>query len=90
MLKCGFARDVGVIRMRENRANDLLGVALRAQDFCAFGGMPLIGEVLLIGPAFVVEVVEQRSDAPKLLVGAGFTRNSLACGLHQRPARIRT
>src|SRR6266568_4703154 len=74
VLQRGLPRHVGVIRMREDGADDLLGVTLLAQDFCAFGGMPLIGEVLLIGPAFVVEVVQQRSDAPKLLVGAGFTR----------------
>ena len=32
----------------------------------AFGGM-----VLLIGPALVVEIVQQRGEAPKLLVGGG-------------------
>ncbi len=34
--------------------------------------MPLIGGVLLVGPALVIEIVEQRGDTPKLFIGAGF------------------
>ena len=36
--------------------------------------MPLIRRMLLIGPALVIEIVQQRSQAPGFFVGAGFAR----------------
>jgi hypothetical protein len=33
--------------------------------------VPLVGEVLVIGPALVIEIVEQRGEAPGFFVSAG-------------------
>src|SRR5437588_10555436 len=62
--------------MREDRADNLLRVAHFAQNLCAFRRMPLIGGVLVIGPALVVELVPQRGEAPNFFIGAGFARIS--------------
>jgi hypothetical protein len=58
--------------VREDGADDFLGVAALAEDFCAFGGMLLVGRVFAVRPALVVEVMQQRRDAPELFVSAGF------------------
>ena len=92
----GTPRVVGV---RQDRARHPLGIALRLQDLDAAKRM-----VLLVGPALVVEVVQQRDDAPVLFVLAeqprvaahrGFDRQHvLAQALalrvlgHQRPGRL--
>jgi hypothetical protein len=64
--------DAGIIGVREDRANDFVGVAVLAQNFRAFRWMPRIGNVFVVGPALVVEIVEQGGDAPKLFIGALF------------------
>src|SRR5258707_12785950 len=73
VLEGGLAGDVAIIGVRENGADNFFGVTLLAQDLRAFGGVALVGGMLVIGPALVVEVVQQRGEAPGLFVGAGFT-----------------
>ena len=67
-----MAGNAGIIGMRENGADDFFGVAQLAEDFCAIGRMLLVGGVGVVGPAFVIEIVEQGSEAPKFFVGAVF------------------
>src|SRR5256884_2468779 len=64
---CGLERHVAIIGVGEDGADNLIRVALLAQDLCALRGMALVGRVLVVGPAFVVEVVEQRGQAPGVL-----------------------
>ncbi len=75
-----MARDSRIIRVRENRANDLFGVATLAQNFRTFRGMTRVGGVFVVGPAFVIEIVEQRSKAPSLFIGALLARVSSDAG----------
>ena len=58
--------------MRKNGADDFVGVAETLQDSRAFGGMFFVGGVIVVGTAFVVEIVEERGDAPGFFVGAVF------------------
>ncbi|PYU41960.1 MAG: hypothetical protein DMG53_20710 [Acidobacteria bacterium] len=58
VLQRRLARHVRIVRMREDGADDLLGVAHFAQDFCALRRMPLVRRVFVIGPALVVEIVQ--------------------------------
>ena len=80
MLQRGLPRHATIICVRDNRAYDLLGVALLAQNLCSRGGMPLIGRVLVIGPSLVVEIVQQRSEPPGFFICAGFA----GVGAHTR------
>ena len=70
VLERRLARDTGIVRMRENGADNFFGVAQLAEDLCAFGGMLLVCGVGVVGPAFVVEIVEQGGEAPEFFVGA--------------------
>ena len=59
--EAGLARRAGVGRVaQDGRAHDL-GVPLGGEDLD-----PAVGVVLLVGPALVVEVVEQAGEAPEL------------------------
>src|SRR5579871_2792152 len=62
--------DAGVIGVGKDRANDFLGVSLFAQDFGAFGRVSAVGGVFMIGPAFVIEIVEESGEAPCVFIGA--------------------
>jgi len=68
----GFARNAGVIGVGQDGMEHLLGIAAVAQDFCSGRGMAFAGVVLLIGPALVIEIVQQGGQTPKLLIGRGF------------------
>jgi len=74
VLEGRLARDAGIIRVREDRANNYFGVAALAQNFRAFRGMPRAGCVFVVGPALVIEIMEQRRDAPNLLIGGLLAR----------------
>jgi len=51
------ARDSGIIRVREDGANDFFRIAALAKNFRALRGMPGVGNVLVVRPALVIEVV---------------------------------
>ena len=55
--KRGLPRNAGVVRVREYGADQFLAVAALAKDFCAFGGVLAVADVVIIGPALVVEIV---------------------------------
>src|SRR5260370_1551988 len=70
LLEQTVARHTGdFLRVRENRANRPLGIALRAQNLGAFVRM-----VAERRPPLVVEIVQQSDDAPLLLVLAELAR----------------
>src|SRR5258708_7756616 len=52
-----LARNAAIIRVGNDRPNDLFGVAVFAQDLGTFGRMTLVGRVFGVGPALVVEIV---------------------------------
>jgi hypothetical protein len=70
VLEGGLAGHVAIVGVREDGADNFLGVALLAKDFSAFGGMLFVGGVRFVGPTLIVKVVEQSGDAPELFVGA--------------------
>jgi len=70
VLERRLARDAGIVRVREDRANNFFGVAALAQNFRAFRGMSRVGGMFVVGPALVIEVMEQRRDAPNLFISA--------------------
>ena len=51
--------------MREDSTDEFFAVAVLAKDFGAFGGMLAVGGVVVVGPALVVEVVEERGKGPR-------------------------
>ena len=67
-----IACDASVIGVGEDGADDFIGVATLAQDFCAFGWMFAVGGVVVIGPAFVIEIVEKSGEAPGFFISAVF------------------
>lgn len=68
----GLARDTGIVSMRKDGANDLFGIPELAKNPGAFGGMFVVGRVVGVGPAFVVEIVEERGEPPNFLVRSRF------------------
>ncbi len=80
MLERALPRDVAIIRVRKNRANNFLRVAALSKNPRAFRGMLLVGCVRFVGPALVIKIMEQRSDTPNLFVRAGLPR----VGAHAR------
>src|SRR6266849_3667910 len=50
-------------------ADVFLRVAFLAKNLGTFGGVLLVRGVGFVGPALVVEVMEQRGDSPELLIG---------------------
>src|SRR5687767_10176209 len=58
-----------MVRVRQNGANDQFRVAKTAQDLC-----PAKRVVAQVGPALVIEIMEQRGNAPRRLVFAELTR----------------
>ena len=71
MFERSFARDAAIIRVGENRTNHFLGVAALTQDCRAARGVLFGGTVGVVGPAFVIEIVQESGEAPKILVRAG-------------------
>ena len=53
-----------------------------AKNFRAFVGMFLRGMMGGVGPAFVVEIVEQACDGPEIFVSAQFSRVGTRAGFH--------
>ncbi len=82
VLERGLAGDVAVVCVGEDGADDFLGVALLAKDFGAFGGVLFVRSVRFVGPALVVEVVEQSGDAPEFLVRAVLAGIGADAGFH--------
>src|SRR6266478_5466534 len=70
VLKRGLTGHVAVVCVGEDGADDFLGVALLAKNLGAFGGVLLVRGMSFVGPALVVEIVEQSGDAPEFLVRA--------------------
>src|SRR5216684_6410737 len=69
VLERGLAGDVAVVGVGEDGADDFLRVAFLAKNLGTFGGVLLVRGVGFVGPALVVEVMEQRGDSPELLIG---------------------
>jgi hypothetical protein len=67
-----LARRVAIAGMGEDGADDFFGVAVFAEDLGAFGGVLAVGGVVGVGPALVVEVMENGGEAPGIFVGAVF------------------
>ena len=63
LLELGVARHRQVLGVREDRLDHLLGIALLAED-----GRAVLRVLVERGMDLVVEVVEERDDAPELLV----------------------
>jgi len=72
VLERGLARRVAVISVRHDGTDEFFGVVLLPENFCAFGGMFAVRGVVSVGPALVIEIVEQGREAPELFIGAGF------------------
>src|SRR4051812_29353276 len=69
LLQRRVARKLQVLRMRQNGLDDLLWIPGLAQD-----RRSVLGVLVKRRMHLVVEVVEQRGDAPLLLVAAEFPR----------------
>lgn len=61
-----LTRDAGVVGVREDGTNKLFAVTMRAEDFSAFSGMFTVGGMVVVGPALVVEVVEEGGEGPEV------------------------
>jgi hypothetical protein len=70
VLERGLAGDASVVGVGKDGANHFIGIAALAKDFGAFGGVLAAGSVGVVGPALVIEIVEERCEAPEVLVGA--------------------
>src|SRR6202030_3800184 len=68
--------------MGEDRVQHLLGIPALPQDFGAGRWMAFARVVLLIGPALVVEIVQQRGQSPEFLIGPGCPGISAHTGLN--------
>jgi hypothetical protein len=68
VLESSLAGNTGVFRMGENGADEFFVVAVLAKYFGAFGGMLTVGCVVVVGPALVIEVVEESGEAPVVFV----------------------
>jgi len=64
-----LARYAGIIGVREDGADDFFGIAALAENFGAFRGMLFVGGVLVVGPALVIEVVEEGGEVTTGPVG---------------------
>jgi hypothetical protein len=84
VLERGFARDSAIVGVSDDGADDFFGVAAFTQEFGAFGGMFLVGSVIVVGPAFVIEIMEERGQAPSLFVGAVFASVGPDAGFHRQ------
>ena len=69
LLEPAVARHAAVVGVRENRASDPLGISLLAQDFATAEGV-----ICRRRPALVIEIMQERHDAPGLLVFAKLAR----------------
>ena len=70
VLELGLAGNVAVIGVGEDGADRFFTVPVLPEDFGAFGGVFAVGGMVVVGPALVVEVVKQGSEAPGALVFA--------------------
>src|SRR5262249_49929043 len=79
-LQSAVARHAGdLVRVREDRANRPLRIALVAQNLAA-----LVRMIAARPPAFVVEVVEEADDAPVVLVFADLAGVAAQGGLDRQ------
>jgi UDP-N-acetylglucosamine 1-carboxyvinyltransferase len=78
-LQIGVAGHLQMLRVRENRLDQLLRIALLAQDRRA-----VLGVLVERRMDLVVEVVQQRRGGPELLVAAEFPRIVADGGLHRQ------
>src|SRR5439155_722179 len=77
LLQEPVARHAAVVGVREDRADHPLRILLLAQDLAAAKRM-----ILEAGPPLVIEIVQQRDDAPALLVLAELPRVAAHGGFH--------
>src|ERR1700680_1034066 len=84
MLKRRLPRHVAVIRVRKDRPHNLLGVASLAQNLGAFCRMLLILRMSLVGPALIVEIVQQRRKSPSLFISALLPGISANASFHRQ------
>ena len=81
-LERGFARDIAIVGVREDGADEFVAVAAFSKDFRAFGGMLAVGGVVIVRPAFVVEIVKESGEAPGVFVGVIFAGVGADAGFH--------
>jgi hypothetical protein len=55
--------------MAKDGVNQIFRVTMLPQNFRAFIGMLFSGMVLIVGPSFVVKVMQQTGEPPQFLVG---------------------
>ena len=72
VLERSLPRNVAVVGVRKNGADEFCRVAPFAKNSSALGGMFLVRGVSGVGKFLVVEVVEQRGESPKVFIGARF------------------
>ena len=72
VLERSLPGNIAIVSVRKNGADELFRVAAFAKNSGAFGGMFLVGGVGVVGEFLVVKIVEQRSESPKVFVGARF------------------
>lgn len=68
VFESGLPRNVAVVGVRQDGADHFLGIAKLAEDSGTFGGVLAVGRVVAVGPALVVEVMEERGESPTLLI----------------------
>ena len=84
MFEGSLARHVAVFGVRNDGANHFFRIAALAQDRRSARGMFFRGAVRVIGPALVVEVVQQGGEAPEFFLGAGLSRVCAHAGLDRQ------
>jgi hypothetical protein len=90
VLQRGLARNARIVGVGKDGADDFFGVAAFAEDFRALRGMFLVRSVRVVGLALVVEIVQQRGEAPKLFVRAGLSCVSANAGFHREHVLAQT
>src|ERR1700688_5152896 len=84
MFERSLARHVAILGVRYDGANHFFRVAALAQDRRSSRGMFFGGAVRVIGPALVVEVMQQGGESPEFFLGAGLSRIGAHAGLYSQ------
>ena len=82
VLERRLPRDIAVIGVGKNGADDFFGVAAFAKDFRALSRMLAVGEVVTVRPSLVVKVVKQGGESPGFFIGAILASIGADAGFH--------
>src|SRR6266853_6547263 len=69
-----LARNVAIVGMRNDRADQLVRISTLAKNFRTSRRVLSGRAMRIVGPAFVVEIMQQCGQSPEFFIGAGPAR----------------